>query len=373
MAAAVAPSRSCSQSSLEDADDLAVLLQEVDAGSAQGSKVKRTGPLGPQRSSVVGCSMGSLIDDGEAARNKFFEEITFQGTKRLRGLPHVNARTSPYTRSDVHRMKVPDDQLSWEAETDAPYDPPHYDAPSVLQSPPWADPVSPAGLVFNAVDAVHQIDRTSYEGEYAIDPVRKLPLNPRGRTGLRGRGLLGRYGPNHAADPVITRWMRDDCGAMLLTPAGLPRLEFVAIKRNDTGEWAIPGGMVDPGENISATLKREFGEETMASLELPSDQLDELKENLDRVLKDGVVVYRGYVDDHRNTDNAWMETTCVNFHDETGASTRPFKLAAGDDAGDVAWTPFYEEMPLYATHTVFLSLINEMRVSWSLNQLSQRD
>lgn len=28
--------------------------------------------------------------------------------------------------------------------------------------------------------------------------------------------------------------------------------------------------------------------------------------------------FRGYVDDPRNTDNAWMETTCVNFHDTTG-------------------------------------------------------
>lgn len=26
-----------------------------------------------------------------------------------------------------------------------------------------------------------------------------------GRTGLTGRGLLGRYGPNHAADPIVTR------------------------------------------------------------------------------------------------------------------------------------------------------------------------
>ena len=25
-------------------------------------------------------------------------------------------------------------------------------------------------------------------------------------------------------------------------------LEFVSIQRKDTGEWAIPGGMVDPGE-----------------------------------------------------------------------------------------------------------------------------
>lgn len=30
-----------------------------------------------------------------------------------------------------------------------------------------------------------------------------------GRTGLVGRGLLGRWGPNHAADPIVTRWKRD--------------------------------------------------------------------------------------------------------------------------------------------------------------------
>ena len=29
--------------------------------------------------------------------------------------------------------------------------------------------------------------------------------NPVGRTGMIGRGLLGRWGPNHAADPVVTR------------------------------------------------------------------------------------------------------------------------------------------------------------------------
>ena len=26
------------------------------------------------------------------------------------------------------------------------------------------------------------------------------------------------------------------------------------------------------------------------------------------------VIYRGYVDDPRNTDNAWVETTCYHFH-----------------------------------------------------------
>lgn len=29
--------------------------------------------------------------------------------------------------------------------------------------------------------------------------------NPVGRTGISGRGCLGRWGPNHAADPIVTR------------------------------------------------------------------------------------------------------------------------------------------------------------------------
>ena len=29
--------------------------------------------------------------------------------------------------------------------------------------------------------------------------------NPVGRTGLKGRGTLGKWGPNHAADPIVTR------------------------------------------------------------------------------------------------------------------------------------------------------------------------
>lgn len=52
-----------------------------------------------------------------------------------------------------------------------------------------------------------------------------------GRTGMIGRGCLGRWGPNHAADPVVTRWQRDAAGRIVHIDR-LPVLEFVAILRH---------------------------------------------------------------------------------------------------------------------------------------------
>ena len=40
-------------------------------------------------------------------------------------------------------------------------------------------------------------------------------------------------------------------------------------------------------------------------------------------------MYSGYVDDPRNTDNAWMETVVYNFHDETGEYVGQLQLRAG--------------------------------------------
>lgn len=43
-------------------------------------------------------------------------------------------------------------------------------------------------------------------------------------------------------------------------------MQFVAVQRRDTREWALPGGMVDPGERVGATAIREFQEEATNSL-----------------------------------------------------------------------------------------------------------
>ncbi|NXT42550.1 NUDT9 protein, partial [Pelecanoides urinatrix] len=217
---------------------------------------------------------------------------------------------------------------------------------------------------FNEKDG--EVERRSLNGLYVVENGR--PRNPVGRTGLTGRGLLGRWGPNHAADPVVTRWKRDGSGNKIAHPVtGKNILQFIAIKRRDCGEWAIPGGMVDPGEKISATLKREFEEEALNSLQKSPEEKAELEKQLHKLFsQEHFVVYRGYVDDPRNTDNAWMETEAVNYHDETGEAMDNLPLEAGDDAGIVKWIDISEKLKLYASHSNFIKLVTEKRgAHWS--------
>jgi hypothetical protein len=62
-------------------------------------------------------------------------------------------------------------------------------------------------ISFNEVDKKYNCDRKSLHGPYAMvkfnaQAETKVPLNPVGRTGIYGRGHLGRWGPNHAAGMI---------------------------------------------------------------------------------------------------------------------------------------------------------------------------
>lgn len=277
--------------------------------------------------------------------------------------PHVKSRCPQYPGSTIKRFPVPDDKVDWN-QSWPQYDPVSYTAPSVLKKPVWADPETGSfSPKFNAVDGT--VDRTSFQGSYKVENGK--PLNPCGRTGLTGRGLLGRWGPNHAADPIVTRWKVDASGAKIHHPATKkPILQFVSIKRNDCGEWAIPGGMVDPGEEVSLTLQREFSEEALNSLSLSESEKADIHKRIRKLFESqGFQVYKGYVDDPRNTDNAWMETVAVNFHDEAGNSVSELPLQAGDDAGQVQWVDVDSSFSLYASHSHFLELVaRERKAHW---------
>ena len=67
------------------------------------------------------------------------------------------------------------------------------------------------------------------------------------------------------------------------------------------------------------------------------------------------------MDDPRNTDNAWMETVAVNFHDETGEACGQIQLQAGDDAGAVAWKVISKELKLHSSHIDFVLRVAELK------------
>lgn len=229
------------------------------------------------------------------------------------------------------------------------YSPTYYEA-DILKTAPWADSSNTSRIQFNTIDG--RTNRKSYHGPYRFDTMIKTgqgkmesgnyPKNPVGKTGISGRGVLGKWGPNHAADPIVIK-----------KDPGDGSIHIVCIKRKDTGDWAIPGGMVEPGDTFSITLIKEFMEEATNSLESPEEKNAATKEWLRIVFERAEIVYKGYVDDPRNTDNAWMETVAaaVVLNDE---EAEQIKLEAGDDASHVKWVKYTPELQLYASHGKFI-------------------
>jgi ADP-ribose pyrophosphatase len=200
------------------------------------------------------------------------------------------------------RFWVADEVVSWQIYFPG-YQPVEYNAPIVLdENTPWADP--------------HEIARVthsffSFMGEIHFNQ-KGIPLNPVGRTGISGRGVLGKWGANFAVDAIITTIDQENNFLVL------------AITRKDTGETAFPGGMVDQGEDVFKTRNRELAEE-----------LSVKEDDLAKPLYESIVS-EGYVDDPRNTDNAWLETTAIHTHLAFDVADK-MVLKAGDDAADFSW------------------------------------
>jgi hypothetical protein len=208
-----------------------------------------------------------------------------------------------------------------------------------------------------------------------------MPLNPYIRTGLRGPGVLGQFGPNQAVDN----------GVICLKPdaAGKPTAYAIGITRKwDGGQAAFAGGFVKQEKNAAgvyavdrkALLKsrvEEFFEEMISgSIALrpeyaarlaPAAEASEKSDQketalkmeqvraldpgfftrLEEVLGKGRVCYEGPVlNGTRNTDTSWIETSLswIELDSKTwdyikGADLQKmgYALAAGDDAGSVVY------------------------------------
>uniref|UniRef100_A0A8D8LNC4 ADP-ribose pyrophosphatase, mitochondrial n=2 Tax=Cacopsylla melanoneura TaxID=428564 RepID=A0A8D8LNC4_9HEMI len=282
---------------------------------------------------------------------------------------HSVCRSShPYPRSEVQRVPVADDKVSWTIDHPE-YKPVEFTQP-FIHGQVWADeditPENKSQFKWNTLDE-HQVNRVGHNGVYTIDPDSGRPRNPFGRTGLSGRGSLGRWGPNHAADPLVTRWMKNEEGEVVKDPeSGKPRLEFLAIQRRVGKMWALPGGMVDKGEQALDTAQRELCEEALNSSEWNLNEDKQQKHLVSELFAKSEPVYKGYIDDARNTDNAWMETVALHAHDPTGSNVAKLNLIAGDDAVDVKWMPVEAKTTLFANHNDLIRIVaHNMDAHWS--------
>ena len=137
-------------------------------------------------------------------------------------------------------------------------------------------------------------------------------LSPETRPGLWYDG------PNYTADALI---IDPQAHAILL------------IKRGDTGDWALPGGFIEASEPPEGAAMREAYEETGLT-----------------GLTEGRLIYQGIVDDPRNTEQAWIETSAYVFFHSIDQC-----VEGNDDAAEAAWLPLDRLPPLYASHSAIIA------------------
>eukprot|EP00965_Chrysotila_dentata_P058175 1929013-Pleurochrysis_carterae.AAC.1 len=114
------------------------------------------------------------------------------------------------------RFPVPDDKVAWNVEFPE-YAPADYTSAS-----------EQASMRISEVERRELDHRMTVEVPVPFDEQSGEPRNPRGRTGITGRGALKLWGPNQAVYPIITRWdAARECN------------QVYALK-NNTVQWELP-------------------------------------------------------------------------------------------------------------------------------------
>ena len=191
------------------------------------------------------------------------------------------------------------------------YEPSYFTDDSVLQCADGADPDLKQAdfqpLAYNAIDDEAGVDRRSFEGTYKV--IKGIPRHPLRRTGLAGRGVLKRWGPNHEVLLAATRWARDAEGNVK-TINGLKVLETLVLE-GDAAQYALPRSERRPDSHLPEVICRElqFSSDSVMFVSRPSTNT-----TLAEALQHVVLMSKGIVEDPRDTDNAWVERMSLSMH-----------------------------------------------------------
>nr|CDS33392.2 transient receptor potential cation channel [Hymenolepis microstoma] len=194
--------------------------------------------------------------------------------------------------------------------------------------------IDPTKLQYNTYDELQGVSRSCLRGRVHIsrDPTgpQGFPLNPRGRSGLFGKGLLPHWGPNHVIVLAFTR-------------AGTSPNDFQVVVLDRDQSSCLPWFFVDHRESCdhrscSAKVMRDFVQRRVVSVFGDSNPENETIKSalLESINKMEIsLISDNFLDDHLNADHAWIENVCVNFH------------SSGDSAfHDAAVKVFMENPPI---------------------------
>jgi ADP-ribose pyrophosphatase len=207
------------------------------------------------------------------------------------------------------RLRISIDEAPWGTPCSA-YEPPYFVAPTVLANDRdanpdgWADPED-----FSKVrDEYAKIEAKFRDAE-------GRPLNPRGRTGVAGRGLLARWGPNPAVAAVITG------------PAGdSENTDILLGSAEGSMDLRLPKGFVLPGESLEQSVERVVATGTGWRPDLRAAEM----------------IVDGYAYDSRQTDHAWVELRAYHLYLDKGTAAE-LELDPGGDLDEVGWYPLTAE------------------------------
>nr|XP_037275704.1 LOW QUALITY PROTEIN: transient receptor potential cation channel subfamily M member 1-like [Rhipicephalus microplus] len=252
---------------------------------------------------------------------------------------HYISRQSPYPGTKIQRFPVPDKFVPWEVMW-LDYDPVAYTRPraqfpaplqvyvdeDIVVVPKTDNAQSLPPLQWNCLSTTPggvNIDRRSWIEDadstniiYILEN-EGVPRNPAGRTGLKGRGALPRWGPNHYVLFIISRYQKSR--SALSTGRGL---EIALMRIFRTDQFVLPGDFV-PGELKYDGVMRvcfKVPEGTpMSTAEHVKDFfsgcLEEQPDASDpSQVVDCSMARRGYMDDPMNTDNCWREVELWKVH-----------------------------------------------------------
>tara|TARA_B100001093_G_scaffold520462_1_gene616249 strand:+ start:6107 stop:6853 length:747 start_codon:yes stop_codon:yes gene_type:complete len=108
-----------------------------------------------------------------------------------------------------------------------------------------------------------------------------LPLNPFSPTGIGGKGLLKKWGPNHiSVSIIITFDINNNCYQLLVV--------------NKDDNYFLPSGEIEHSNVINSKI------------------YNKLKNIID--IKNAHFIFSGYSNDSKNTDHAWIEKSAYLFN-----------------------------------------------------------